>query len=42
LIEEMFRKLNQNDVSRDPKTILAGVRTGELNVDEAEKLLRGE
>lgn len=41
-IEEMFRKLGQGDVSRDPQTVLARVRAGELNVDEAEKLLRGE
>lgn len=39
-MEEMFGKLNQDDVSRDPQTILARLRAGELNVDEAESLLR--
>lgn len=41
-IEEMFRKLDQHFVSRDPVDILARVRNGEISVDEAEKLLRGE
>ncbi len=41
-IEEMFRKLGQDAISNDPQTILAGVRAGELSVDDAEKLLRGE
>jgi len=41
-IEEMFRKLSRDDVPRDPKAILAKVRVGELTVEEAEKLLRGE
>ncbi len=40
-IEEMFRKLGQDYFSRDPKEILDRVRSGELSVDEAEKLLRG-
>jgi len=39
-IEAMFRKLVQDDLSPDPKEILARVRAGELSVDEAEKLLR--
>jgi hypothetical protein len=41
-IEEMFRSLGQMKPSRDPKTILAKVRAGEISVDEAEELLRGE
>lgn len=41
-IEEMFRKMGQETLSNDPKTILARVRAGELSVEEAEKLLRGE
>ncbi len=42
-IEDMFRKLSQNEpVSRDPVSILARVRLGELSVDEAERLLRGQ
>ncbi|GAK56148.1 hypothetical protein U27_03110 [Candidatus Vecturithrix granuli] len=41
-IEDMFRKLGQNErVSRDPASILTRVRSGELSVDEAEQLLRG-
>ena len=40
-IEEMFRKLGQEYFANDPKQILARVRSGELSVDEAEKLLRG-
>ncbi len=40
-IEEMFRKLGQDYFPQDPKEILAKVRSGELSVDEAEKLLRG-
>jgi hypothetical protein len=39
-IEAMFRKLIQDEPSRDPKEILAKVRSGEISVDEAEKLLR--
>jgi hypothetical protein len=42
-IEEMFRKLGQVKTPQDdPMSILAKVRTGELSVDDAEKLLRGE
>lgn len=41
-IEEMFRKLGQTAVSKDPKEILDRVRAGELSVEDAEKLLRGE
>jgi hypothetical protein len=41
-IEEMFRKMGQETLSHDPKTILARVRVGEISVEEAEKLLRGE
>ncbi len=41
-IEEMFRKLEGDDASRDPQTILARIRSGELDVDEAEKLLLGK
>lgn len=41
-IEAMFRKLVQDEFSRDPKDILAKVRSGEIRVDEAEKLLRGD
>jgi hypothetical protein len=41
-IEEMFRKLGQDYFPPDPKEILAKVRSGELSVDEAEKLLRGD
>ena len=40
--EEMFRKLEQDFAPPDPQEILARVRSGELRVDEAEKLLRGE
>jgi len=41
-IEEMFRKLGQHSAPNDPADILARVRAGELSVDAAEKLLRGE
>lgn len=42
-IEEMFRKLGQNETMlHDPTSILARVRAGELSVDEAEQLLRGQ
>jgi hypothetical protein len=41
-IEEMFRKLGQEYIPQDPQQILARVRSGELRVDEAEKLLRGD
>jgi len=41
-IEELFHKLEQDFIPQDPKEILARVRSGELRVDEAEKLLRGE
>lgn len=41
-IEEMFRKLGRHETtSRDPTSILARVRSGELSVDQAEQLLRG-
>lgn len=40
-IEEMFRNLGQDMPPHDPKEILAKVRSGELKVEEAEKLLRG-
>lgn len=40
-IEEMFRHLGQDGAPRDPQTVLAKVRSGELSVDEAERLLRG-
>jgi hypothetical protein len=39
-IEEMFQELSQDDVSRDPQTILSELRAGELDVDEAERFLR--
>ncbi len=39
-IEEMFRKLESAEESRDPMEILQRVRDGELTVDEAERLLR--
>lgn len=41
-IEELFHELSQENVSRDPQAILAKVRAGELRVEDAEKLLRGE
>ena len=41
-IEEMLQHLGQGRLSRDPQTVLARVRAGELSVDEAERLLRGE
>jgi len=41
-IEEMFRKLEQQIIPKNPQDILARVRSGELSVEEAEKLLRGE
>jgi hypothetical protein len=41
-IEELFRKLEEEMFPSDPQTILAKVRSGELRVEEAEKLLRGE
>lgn len=41
-IEEMFRKLGQDYFPQEPQNILTRVRSGELSVDEAEKLLRGE
>ena len=39
-IEEMFRKLGQEYFTNDPKQILDKVRSGELSVGDAEKLLR--
>lgn len=41
-IEEMFRELGHEEGSRDPQAVLSRVRAGELSVDQAEKLLRGE
>ncbi len=41
-IEEMFRELGQENIIRKPQDILSRVRSGEISVDVAEKLLRGE
>ena len=41
-IEEMFRVLEENDARPDPMEILRRVRSGELPIEEAEELLRGE
>ena len=41
-IEEMFAKLGHSSKLPDPKAVLAKVRSGELDVDAAEKLLRGD
>lgn len=40
-IEEMFRQIVQVESPKNPKEILAKIRSGELCVDEAERLLRG-
>lgn len=41
-IEEMFRKMGLPPRGADVPAILAAVRAGELSVDQAERLLRGE
>lgn len=41
-IEELFRLLGHGPAPPDPRAILSKVRSGEMTVDEAERLLRGE
>jgi hypothetical protein len=41
-IEELFRKLGHGPQQLDSRMVLEKVRSGEIDVDTAEKLLRGE
>jgi hypothetical protein len=41
-IEEMFHKLGHGPAPPDPKVVLEKLRSGEIDVDSAERLLRGE
>jgi len=41
-IEEMFQKLGQAPKLPEPQIILEKLKNGEISVDEAERLLRGE
>ena len=41
-IEEMFQQLEKRRVPPDPLPILQKVRAGELDIETAEKLLRGD
>ena len=41
-VEEMFHQLGQRPALPDPMTILRKVRSGEITLETAERLLRGE
>jgi hypothetical protein len=41
-VEEMFRQLEGKPERPEPATVLARLRAGEIDVAEAERLLRGE
>ena len=41
-IDEMFRKLGHGPRRPDPRMVLEKVRSGEIDIDTAERLLRGE
>ncbi|MCP4548125.1 MAG: DUF2089 domain-containing protein [bacterium] len=41
-VEEMFRKLEGKPEPEKPRDILARLKDGEIDVEEAERLLRGE
>ncbi len=41
-VEEMFRELGQEPLPPDPDDVLKKLQDGEISVDEAEKLLKGE
>ncbi len=41
-IDGMFNQLGYDEKPPDAKSILAAVRAGELSVDEAERMLRGD
>lgn len=41
-IEEMFHRLGHGPTPPDPKIVLERLRAGEIDVDTAERLLRGD
>lgn len=41
-VEEMFRQIEGKPAPQEPRAILARLKAGEIDVDEAEKLLRGD
>ena len=41
-VEEMFRQLAGKPEPQEPREVLARLRAGEIDVEEAERLLRGE